>query len=187
MKKIILLNIVLMLVIHAFLCTGKSASEVYPNDKIDSLKYYQYLQRKSVLNANVSKNEFVIYCQNISKENYDWQLFSGKIIFYVVIGIVILGMVFSGIQFYIGLKEAKHNIKHRTRAINEHQNATSENVSDAQGKTTVKLGKDGIEVTSSILGVIILTFSIVFFYLYLSIVYPIHENRHDDNGITSIK
>ena len=44
-----------------------------------------------------------------------------------------------------------------------------------QSEGSIKLGTGGIEVTSSVLGVLILFFSIGFFYLYLVHVFPMRE------------
>ena len=46
---------------------------------------------------------------------------------------------------------------------------------DNQSKGSLKLGPAGIEITSSVLGVLILGFSTAFLYLYLVHVFPIEE------------
>jgi len=86
---------------------------------------------------------------------YDWQHTSSIWIFAVVILIVLSGIGFSGIQFYIAAKSAQLSA------------ATSSNI---------EVSSDGVKITSSVLGVIILTLSIVFFFLYLKYVYPISES-----------
>ena len=45
----------------------------------------------------------------------------------------------------------------------------------ATAVSTIKVGKDGFEVSSPVLGVIILALSLGFFYLYPVYAYPIHE------------
>jgi len=86
------------------------------------------------------------------KEVFKWQLFSAKIIFIIVLSLVATGILFAGIQFRIGLNQK---------------------VSGAA--TEINVGKDGVTVSSPILGVIILFFSLGFFYLYLLYVYPIDD------------
>ncbi len=86
---------------------------------------------------------------------FEWQLLSSRIIFVLVILIVVVGLYFSWLQFIAGLRE----------------NANPEKMS-----TTVEASPTGgIKVSSPVLGVIILTLSLVFFYLYLVHVYPITE------------
>lgn len=41
--------------------------------------------------------------------------------------------------------------------------------------TTIKFGQYGVEVSTSITGVVVLLISLVFFYLYLAVVFPIRE------------
>ena len=48
-------------------------------------------------------------------------------------------------------------------------------VAVATAVSTIKVGKDGFEVSSPVLGVIILALSLGFFYLYPVYAYPIHE------------
>lgn len=83
-----------------------------------------------------------------SQNVFKWQLLSSKLIFITVIILVMAGIVFSGLQFKKG---------------------TSDN------RTELEFSKDGVKVSSSILGVIILVISLAFFYLYLVYVYPIEE------------
>lgn len=90
------------------------------------------------------------------QEVFDWQLFSTKVIFVVVILLVIAGIYFSGVQFHNSLKAQKSL-------------ETKEEI------TELEASLKGIKISSPILGVIILTISFLFFYLYLIHVYPIQE------------
>ena len=93
-------------------------------------------------------------------EVFRWQLFSSRIIFGVVIALVALGVYFSWLQFLAG---------RQVRVEGEGDPG------DATHPSTVKLSTSGIEVSSPVLGVIILAISLAFFYLYLVHVYPINE------------
>lgn len=86
---------------------------------------------------------------------FEWQLLSSRLIFVLVILIVAVGLYFSWLQFMAGLREK---------------------VGPEATSTTVEASPTGgIKVSSPILGVIILTLSLAFFYLYLVHVYPIEE------------
>lgn len=89
---------------------------------------------------------------------FEWQLFSAKLIFITVLVIVASGVYFAAVQFHVELREKK--LSKDTKA---------------QSKTEISAGADGIKVSSGVLGVIILTLSLAFFYLYLVYVYPIEE------------
>ena len=80
-----------------------------------------------------------------------WQYWSSIGIFFVVLAIIGLGLVLSYQQFRMA-----------SRAPTESTPAT-----------TLKLGSSGIEVNSSVIGLLILVLALGFFYLYLKEVYPV--------------
>ena len=86
---------------------------------------------------------------------FEWQLTSSHIIFWVVIVLVLFGIVLSWLQF---TKSGKQ-------------------LTDAKGdpvSSVLKFSfKEGIQITSPVLGVLILVISLAFFYLYLVEVYQI--------------
>lgn len=79
----------------------------------------------------------------------EWQHLSTKIILFVVLTLVGMGLYFAWVQFQSG----------------ETLNADNK----------IELSAEGLKVSSPVLGVIILALSIGFFYLYLVHVYPITE------------
>lgn len=87
---------------------------------------------------------------------FEWQLFSGRVIFVAVLLLVATGMVFAAIQFQRGL-------------------ARTDAGGPADAATQVEIGASTVKVTSPVLGVVILVISLAFFYLYLVHVYPIRE------------
>jgi hypothetical protein len=89
---------------------------------------------------------------------FRWQLLSSKVIFAVVLLLVGLGMYFAAIQFKVDLKG----------------NGKNEKGGGGQA-TDIELSAKGIKVTSPVLGVVVLTLSLGFFYLYLVYVYPIED------------
>lgn len=97
------------------------------------------------------------YFQHVIESNahqrrvFRWQLLSAKIIFVVVILLVVAGIYFAAVQFHQGMASGKI----------------------AGQETEFEASLKGIKVSSPVLGVIILSISLVFFYLYLVHVYPI--------------
>ncbi|MVO16215.1 hypothetical protein [Parasedimentitalea huanghaiensis] len=53
--------------------------------------------------------------------------------------------------------------------------AIFEFIKGSSGNTTLKFGSDGVEVSSEIIGIIILTLSLGFAYIYIDRLYPISE------------
>jgi len=89
---------------------------------------------------------------------FKWQLFSAKLIFVIVLVLVGSGVVFAAIQFRFGIQNQK------TGAVGADTLSTE-----------MELSASGIKINSPVLGVIILSISLAFFYLYLIYVYPIEN------------
>ncbi len=113
---------------------------------------------------------------------FRWQLLSSEITFIVVVSLVFAGVFFSWLQFKAELPSRRPPGRGETR-IEERttsesgggDNQEQEVVVRTQSVHQLKAGTGGIEVSSPVLGVIILSLSLLFFYLYLKFVYPIHE------------
>jgi hypothetical protein len=88
---------------------------------------------------------------------FAWQSLSTKIIFVVVLLLVLAGIYFAAIQFHAGLRRRE----------------SADPASPQQ--TEISLSLRELKVRSPVLGVIILTISLAFFYLYLVHVYPIRN------------
>ena len=106
---------------------------------------------KKTTEALVAYCDYQVFGLDHRERTFEWQYFSTKLIFFCVILLVVAGIVFSGIQFRKGLKEGKPEV------------------------TTAEVSPTGLKFSSSVLGVIILFISLLFFYLYLMYVYPISE------------
>jgi hypothetical protein len=89
---------------------------------------------------------------------FAWQAFSSKIIFVVVIVLVFAGIYFAAIQFHTGLRRSQ---------------GTEQTAKDEPEATEFVFSLSEFKVKSPVLGVIVLTISLAFFYLYLVYVYPI--------------
>lgn len=90
---------------------------------------------------------------------FQWQSLSTQIIFYTVLGLVFAGVYFAAIQFHVGLRGSGG--KGQPQA--------------APAETEISLSLGEFKVRSPVLGVVILTISLAFFYLYLVHVYPVRN------------
>jgi hypothetical protein len=102
------------------------------------------------------------------REVFQWQLYSSKITFYVVIFLVLAGVYFSGIQFHRSMGQRRPRVvadKEVTQVVS----------TGAEEVTEITATLKGIKVSSPVLGILILVISLAFFYLYLRYVYPIEE------------
>ena len=96
-----------------------------------------------------AQTEYIVWSLEYRQASFNWQYWSTIVIFLGVMAIIGTGLYFSYMQF----RSAKH----------------------AQTQTSIKLGKDGLEISSPVIGLLILFISMGFFYLYLANVYPITE------------
>lgn len=84
---------------------------------------------------------------------FAWQDVSTKITFFVVIGLVLAGVYFAAVQFHVGMRSGR----------------------EPGEAGEVEFSVKGFKVRSPVLGVIVLSISLAFFYLYLVYVYPIQN------------
>ncbi len=80
---------------------------------------------------------------------FSWQYYSTIVIFLLVIMLVVAGVVFAALQFRHGMRRKNQNVD------------------------TIELSLGSLKVSSSTMGIIVLTLSMGFFYLYLKFVYPV--------------
>lgn len=143
----------------------------HPNNDVEDKMNEAYLEK-----LEFEKSLHVYYRESLvnRKEAFVWGHTSSVIIFWMVITIVLFGLIFSAIQFYISMLNTRLQIQ---------KNADSEiNKGEISSRTKLKISLEGFEVNSSVLGVIILIISLAFFYLYLVYVYPVMESNIE-NGI----
>lgn len=169
MNKLLLTLIVCLTITSIFAQTQepkqKSDSEIVDDFlKKDSIGFFSQdplLDSTSLAERNKSMREYYLY-KNFGYEHrakvFKWQLLSTKIIFVVVLFLVLCGVFFSGLQFYYAVKKGN----------------TSDDLSKSLA-TDITASATEIKVSSPVLGVIILTLSFLFFYMYLIYVYPIKD------------
>jgi len=108
------------------------------------------------------------------RDVFNWQLYSSKITFFVVIFLVLAGVYFSGVQFHHSLGRKLMGGARKKDEIAD--NEVAKIMAMEKGEVTeLEASVKGIKVSSPVLGVIILVISLLFFYLYLAFVYPIQE------------
>lgn len=99
---------------------------------------------------------------------FRWQHNSGIVIFFLVISIVLFGIYLSYYQFRLGKKMILKQME-----INEKLKANDQNLDIL--KADLEINKDGVKISTAVIGLAILIISVVFFFLYLKYVYPLHE------------
>jgi len=116
-----------------------------------------------------------------TKHVFLWHFCTSIAIFFLVSGIVLFGLWLSYLQFrkdFVGAHKPGDVDTERPQQITGGPVPAEGHESDQSGSAThssLKVGLHGIEVSSSIIGLLILVLSLAFFYLYLSNVYPVFD------------
>jgi hypothetical protein len=118
-----------------------------------------------------AREEYTVFAWKNRQDAFAWQSVSTKVIFGVVIIVVLAGLYLSWMQFNFA-----HNapLKVTTPSTEGPAIATTP-TNPSNGVNTIEVNTSGVKITSSVIGLVILTLSIVFFFLYLKFVYPIIE------------
>ena len=104
---------------------------------------------------------------------FEWQLWSSRVIFFIVVLLVFAGIYFAAVQFHVALHAARNPPSTSEPTSKSEETPVRD---DAMSLATkLEISTKGVVVNSSILGVVILVLSLAFFYLYLVYVYPIKD------------
>jgi hypothetical protein len=143
---------------------------------------------KKILTNEILKRDIAMTTSDIEKWNYsihnlshrrrsfEWQLLSSRFIFFIVMFVVICGIIFSGLQFY---QSWKMSLKFMNMANSKNLEQIEKLLEQEDSQITVS-PSNGVSITTSVVGFLVLCVSICFFYLYLQHVYPINEAQIDN-------
>jgi uncharacterized protein YpmB len=114
------------------------------------------------------------------RRGWEWHLLSTQLLFGVVILIVLFGLFITYRQFqrdYSDWEQRQHEIaKAKQKDAGADAVAVAANSpAPSATATTLKVSAEGLEVTSQVVGLIVLALSLAFFFLYVKDVYPIRE------------
>lgn len=142
---------------------------------VDSLGYL--LEAVQLEKLKYEKSAYTYYMESLDNRRkvFGWTHFSSVVIFWMVTIIVLFGLIFSTIQFRISMLNAQKKA------------ASNLATEDESTKTGLKISMSGLEVNSSVLGIIILVISLAFFYLYLIYIYPVKEFQFDDKELPTVQ
>lgn len=132
-----------------------------------------YLDEESRAAMRSSLIEYYRYHENGYKHRrqvFEWQLLSSRIIFGLVVLIVAIGLYFSWLQFM-----SSDVVKPRSDEKDSKDQKAEPEEKGKSDATTFEFSLKHVKVTSPVLGVVILTISLAFFYLYLVYIFPIKE------------
>jgi hypothetical protein len=118
-----------------------------------------------------AREEYTVFAWKNRQDAFAWQSVSTKVIFVVVIIVVLAGLYLSWMQFNF----AQNAPLKVTTPSTEGPAIAATSTNPGSDVNTIEVNTSGVKITSSVIGLVILTLSIVFFFLYLKFVYPIIE------------
>lgn len=104
--------------------------------------------------------DYVVFALQQRTAAFAWHMAASRMIFWMVFGLVVVGVVFSAFQFW------------RSKAFDTQE---------------VDISLQGLKVRSQFLGVVTLAISVAFFYLYLKTVYPLFDVDQQPKASASVK
>jgi hypothetical protein len=110
-----------------------------------------------------------------TKTLYRYQMYSSVVLLILSIAVLGCGLFFSYMQFQDRLKNIHPNIL-------EPSNVNDQKENNDEIKTSLRISMAGIEISSSIIGLLILCVSLAFFYLYIANIYPILDPSGKTSG-----
>jgi len=140
-----------------------STTNIY-SEKLENAKIKYYITEHNMNIATLEAKQRYVKIQldhfeennKIIENTYHQQQITTSLIFYLVVFMTLTGLGLSYMQFK---KDTDSNVQ-----------------------STFKLSKDGLEFSSSVVGVIVLFISFFFFYLYVKDVYTITTNNEQNKS-----
>jgi hypothetical protein len=115
-----------------------------------------------------------------AERSYRWHLFSTKLIFFLVAAIVMFGLFITYVQFKRDYHDWAPHQRHSSQSASSAGGADASAVADAAASpsgSSIKLGPGTLELSSQVIGLIVLALSLGFFYLYVKEIYPMVEGH----------
>ncbi|APR79628.1 Hypothetical protein A7982_04975 [Minicystis rosea] len=157
--------------------------------------------------AEVQRWKYEKFRYEHAQAQYEAQSRDSRIVFTVVIGLVLIGVYFAYVQFQRDMQrpdtgassqpapaDKPSPVEPKDEAVGEKQEQAAQKTSTEGAKAVrgaasvasqVELGLSGLKVSSPVLGVLILTLSLGFFYLYLRYVYPVNNSQQPPSTVPS--
>ena len=188
--------------LKAFLQTDSQVGFQQPNIQDPAMQNLPPIDKATQLEVATAASQLVIakykreiWSYQYEQKIYEWQYKTSIAVFYMVFVLVLCGMYFSWLQFRHSIQDVDKVIKKRTGSGIKHVETTKTAIVPADSsKEIATTGGDepqpsvqheetetfnieasatGFKLSTSIFGIAILAFSLIFFYLYLHYIYPI--------------
>lgn len=166
------LSIIIIYNVNALMFPGytqiQTSKQIINSDIINEAR--QATQQKSIdvdTEIKIANKKYILWRYWIYKSTFNWHFISSIIIF-----IIVVIMVFSGLYFsYLQLEQSL--------LIKKISNKESDDNDSRIAINKISFATNKIEISSSVIGLVILTISFAFFYLYIVYVYPVSVESNE--------
>jgi hypothetical protein len=122
---------------------------------------------------------YVQWQRDYARRGWEWHLFSTQFLFGMVMAIVAFGLWLTHKQFQ------RDYVQQVAAPTADGSTAPPPPAQPAPAPSSLKLGPAGLELTSQVVGLLVLAVSVAFFYFYVKEVYPMREVERDTSAVTS--
>jgi hypothetical protein len=118
-------------------------------------------------------DDYQIFLLQRARDAYEWQQIASWFVLFLVTFVVVAGVLFAGYQLYWSLQPFPKHARGAAATGAKSGAGGSGTGPEATAASDFSVGAQGIRITSSTVGVVVLTISLVFLYLFIIHVYPI--------------
>lgn len=124
---------------------------------------------------------YVQWQRDYARRGWEWHLFSTQFLFGMVMAIVAFGLWLTHKQFQ------RDYVQQAAAPTADGSTAPPPPPPSPPlpAPSSLKLGPAGLELTSQVVGLLVLAVSVAFFYFYVKEVYPMREVERDASAVTS--
>jgi hypothetical protein len=120
-----------------------------------------------------------MWTRDFIQVSWQWHFVSTIFLFAIVLIIVLFGLFITYLQFHRDyMAEGQSVEKIDSKKVDFNTSSVTEGAEVSPPKTNrLKISREGLELSSQIIGLFVLAFSLIFFYVYVKDIYPIHEQE----------
>ena len=118
---------------------------------------------------------YVHWQRDYARRGWEWHLFSTQLLFSIVMGIVAFGLWITYLQFRRDYTGRRARAKAGAPKSEGDPAPAPPPPHNDERTSTLKIGPAGLELTSQVVGLLVLAMSLAFFYFYVKEVYPMRE------------
>lgn len=124
----------------------------------------------------------ILWQRDYVQRTWNWHFWSTVLLFLIVVSIVAFGLVITYLQFH-----RDYGVRRKAHTANTASPSEETIPPQPPTSSSLKISPAGMEITSQVIGLLVLGFSLAFFYFYVKDVYPIQEYNLGKRDIRAVE